>query len=262
MNIQVVNDNDFNDFQNLIQALAISYNRSPDDILKIGILTHISNQILPNYKLYNHIISGITQAKMINGRSGKYNIVNNIKLLEKNYDLISINENILDRAIDLVVTTFDSIYERGNNKMKTAYSMALDDPEFLFINLNLSVKILAEHLRNNNMALRNKTLHYITDAIKNEKKKLVKNIIDAYTSGIETNISLAKQEYHIAMTSLLKNYLERLNVSVQDANQFGMEQNIANRLGNTYLDKFILGLLIEMKERILRNSDLQRQLSF
>lgn len=262
MNTPIVNTNDFNTFQNLVQALAIAYNQDPNTILRIGMLTHISNQIMPNYKHYKHIISGITQARMINGRSGKYSIVNNIELLERNYDLLSINENILDRAIDLVVTTFDSIYEHGGDRIKSAYSSALNDPEFLFINLNLSVKILGQHLRNNNIDLSNKTLQYMTDAIKNEKKKLVQNIIDAYITGIENNVTQAKIEYHNGMNQLLNNYLMRLDISVHDANQFGMEQNIANRLGQAYLDNVILGLLIEMKERILVNNQLQMQISF
>ncbi len=262
MDTQMVNNNDFNNFKSLIEALAISYEKKPQEIFKIGVLTHLSNQILPNYKHYKHIISGITQARIIKGRSGKYSIVNNIDLIERNYDLDSINENILDRAMDLVVTTFDSVYESNSIKMKKAYSVALNDPEFLYINLSLSVKILGEHLRNNNIDLSNKTLHYMTDAIKNEKKKLVKNIIDAYITGIETDVTLAKREYHNGMNELLNNYLSKLNISVHDANIFGMEQNIARRLSQTCLDDFILGLLIEMKERVLENNQLQRQLSF
>lgn len=262
MNTQLTNTTISTEIQALIQALAIAYNKKPSEVLKIGILTHISNQILPNYKHYKHIISGITQARMIKGRSGKYKIVNNIELLERDYDLTDINQHILDRSIDLVVTTFDSIYDSGSTNMKKAYSEALNDPEFLFINLNLSVKILAEHLRNNNIDLTNKTLHYMTDAIKNEKKRVVQNIINAYITGIDENVTSAKKEYHDAMNDLLKGYLTKLNISVQDATQFGMEQNIANRLGSNNLDKFILGLLIEMKERVLENNKLQLQIDF
>lgn len=262
--MQIVNNYDFNNLKGLVEALALSYNKNPHEIVKIGVLTHISGQILPNYKHYKHIISGITQARMIKGvkRSNKYSIVNNIDLIERNYDLTSINENILDRAIDLVVTTFDSIYESNSINMKKAYSIALDDPEFLFINLSLSVKILGEHLRNNNIDLSNKTLHYMTDAIKKEKKKLVQNIIDAYITGIEINVDLAKLDYYNGMNELLNNYLQKLKISTDDANMFGMEQNIVTRLGKPCLDDFILGLLIEMKERVLENNNLQLKLSF
>ena len=259
----IANNNEyFKNVQDIIKALAISYEIEPKKILEIGILTHISNQILPNYKHYNHIISGITQARMIKGRSGKYAIVNNIELLEKNYDLSSINKNILDRAMDLVITTFDSIYENGTDEIKRAYNQALNDPEFLFINLNLSVKILGEHLLDNDMKITNKTLEYMTRVIKDQKENLAKKIIDAYVSGVEENIKEAKKEYFKGMDEFLQNYFKSLNISIKDAEQFSMEQRIVKRLGENFFNNLILGLLIEMKEEVLENNHLQRHLKF
>ena len=97
-----------------LSALEVVYDKSQSEILKIGLITAISQQIMPNYKHYNSIVSGITQARMTKGVKGKRYVENQVENLQTIYGLDGINEDILEKAIELVLFTIDSIYEKNN----------------------------------------------------------------------------------------------------------------------------------------------------
>ena len=160
-----------------IMALSRVFKMSENEIIKTGILTNIAYESLPNYKNYKFIISGITQARMIKGVNGKRKIESQLKKLFQTYDLEDINNDLVEKAAELMVITFDSVLTKSGKKVKENYIKALEDIEFLYINLKLAVKIIAESLRSEGISLVNKTLNYITDGIKREKKKSHKNIL-------------------------------------------------------------------------------------
>ncbi|MGL5593269.1 MAG: hypothetical protein ACRDDH_04955 [Cetobacterium sp.] len=245
-----------------VEMLSSFYEIGPVETIKIGILTNITNEMFPNYKNYESVVSGISQARMVKGVNGINKIESQIDRLLKSYGLDDLNKYLLDMAVELVVMTIDSIYDNKNTSLKKAYSKALNDPDFLYINLKLVVKILAEYLRGNNVEIDNKTLHYMTDAIKTKKRELTKKIINAYMLDDSMALVEAKKEYKLAMIEMLDNYMNKISVPIKHAQQVGMEQKIVEKLGKDSLDTMTSIILFGMKEKIIKNNKMQRVLEF
>ena len=245
-----------------VTALATVYGKSKAEIIKTGILTNIAFETLPNYKNYKHIISGITQARMIKGVPGKRKVESQLKKLFETYELEDINNDLIEKAAELMIITFDSVFTNSGKNVKKKYENAIGDIEFLYINLKLAVKIIAESLRKEGISLVNRTLNYITDGIKNEKKDIAQKYIDAYLSGDENEIILARENYREKMEIMLNNYVRTLNVPFTETYNLGMEQNIVRVLGKDNLELITGYLLLEIKERVMIDSRIQRILPF
>lgn len=250
------------EIKNQVEMISSFYRIGQVETVKIGILTNITNEMFPNYKNYESVVSGISQARMVKGVNGVNKIESQIDRLLKSYGLEDLNKYLLDMAVELVILTIDSIYDKNNNRLKKAYSKALNDPDFLYINLKLIVKILAEYLRGNNIEIDNKTLHYMTDAIKTKKRELTKKIINAYMLDDYNALTEAKNDYKIAMLEMLDNYMNKISVPIKHAQQVGMEQMIVEKLGKESLDTMTSIILLGMKEKIIKNNKMQRLLEF
>ncbi len=262
MELELLQRIDSEKFRNNIVNVAEFYDMGEEEVLKKGILTYISTLIYPNYKNYSYIISGITQARMVKGVSGRNHIVNQINDLERTYGLIGINENLLERAADLVITSIDSIYERENKKLKKAYGKAIQDPDFLLINFQLIIKILGEYLIKKDVEIENKTLKYMTLAIKDEKRKITDHFIEAYATENEESIVNAKEYYREKMNELLAKYILKLQIPYYDAVAFGTEQMIVKKLGIENLEAILYVILFNIKEKIMSNNSIQRMIAW
>ena len=245
-----------------LKLLTMFYNESESEILKIGILTNIAFETLPNYKNYTDFVSGITQARMIKGVNGRNYVESQVKKLFETYELNDINENIVEKAMELIVLTFDSVYFNSGEKIKNKYMEALEDPEFLYINLKLSVKIVAETLRRKNITLSNLSLHFITEQIKHEKRNIAQEYIKAYSSGDEEQLRIARNNYRETMERMLNNFIKTLTIPYEAAMQLNKEQEIVNKLGKENLDKITMYMLGEVKTRVLKNKQIQLKLDF
>lgn len=245
-----------------LKLLTMFYNESESEILKIGILTNIAFETLPNYKNYTDFVSGITQARMIKGVNGRNYVESQVKKLFETYELNDINENIVEKAMELIVLTFDSVYFNSGEKIKNKYMEALEEPEFLYINLKLSVKIVAETLRRKNITLSNLSLHFITEQIKHEKRNIAQEYIKAYSSGDEEQLRIARNNYRETMERMLNNFIKTLTIPYEAAMQLNKEQEIVNKLGKENLDKITMYMLGEVKTRVLKNKQIQLKLDF
>ena len=107
-----------NELEENLKGLSMVYKESKEKILKIGILTNIAIETMPNYKNYKMIISGISQARMIKGVSGRNAINSQLKSLFQTYNFEEVNNNIIERAMDLMIMTFDSVYSKSGKKIQ------------------------------------------------------------------------------------------------------------------------------------------------
>lgn len=254
--------NENTDVSKKLVMLGEFYEKPQSEILKIGLITALSQQIMPNYKNYTHVVSGITQARMVNGVKGKRYVENQVENLETLYGLDNINEDILEKAIELVLLTIDSIYDKNNTKTQRAYKEAIEDPEFLFINLQLVVKILGEHLRKNHVDIVNKTLKYMTEYIEENKNAVARTFMSAYVSGDRDEILKAKGFYKETMTKMLTEYVNGLRIPHNEVLDYAMELKIVEKLGKENLETVVHLFLIQMKEQILQRNHVQRKLNF
>lgn len=246
--------------QNSLNMLSNFYGESESEILKTGIITNIAFETMPNYKNYSQILSGISQARMMKGVKGRNYVESQVTKLFDTYDLEDINNEILEKSMELIMLTFDSIHFNSKEKTKVAFFNALDDPEFLYINLRLAVKIVAETLRRNKIELNNLTLQYITDQIKKEKSDIAREYIEAYLSGDERELMLAKTNYREKMESMLNDVISKTVVPYEKVNQIAKENEIVKRIGKENLDFITILLLVDLKEKILENKSVQLRL--
>ena len=245
-----------------VGALKLVFLKSEPEIIKIGLLTNISLESFPNYINYKHIISGITQARMIKGVNGKRGIESQIKKLLETYELEEINNDLIEKAAELMIATFDSVFLNSGEKVKQKYIKAMEDIEFLYINLKLAVKIIAESLKKQGVQLANRTLNYITEGIKHEKKDIAQRYINAHLSKDKKELELARENYRQKMEKMLNDYVSTLNVPFSEVQNLGMEQSIVNVLGKDTLELITGYLLLEIKERVMIDSRVQRMLTF
>lgn len=248
--IVLKNLSDMLDFSGVL-ALSKVQNISVSDVIKKGILTNIAQETLPNYKNYEYIISGITQARMMKGVHSDRNYVpSQIEKLLDLYELEEINKDLLEMSANLVISTFDSVLENSCKKVKEKYKSVIDDVEFLYINLKLVVKIIAEELRKQDIELNNITLQYVTDALKNEKTNIAQEFINAYIYGNENAVIEAKNNYRNKMEQMLNNYYENLTYNHEHASLVGEENQIVKVLGKNFLDSMTSILLVDVREKI------------
>lgn len=245
-----------------LELLKAFYGEDEKQLLKIGILTNIAFDTLPNYKNYKDLVSGISQARMMKGVNGRNYVESQVEKLLKIYDLEDINNDIIEKAIELITLTFDSIYFKGREKTKTKFMEALEDVEFLYINLRLAVKIIGESLRNKNVELSNLTLQFITDEIKNEKSNIAEEYISAYVSGDEKQLHIARNNYRETMERMLNNFVSQLSIPYDKAMQLNKEQEIVKKIGKENLDYITVYLLGEVQREILKNQQIQLMLEF
>ncbi len=249
---------DFGEIKQKIEALSFVYGKTKSEIIKQGILTNIAFQTMPNYKNYKSIISGITQARMIKGVNSKRNhIESQIEKLLEIYELDEINKDILTISTELVIITFDSIFLNSTTSTKKKYFKIIDDLDFLYINLKLAVKIIAETLERKNIQLSNMTLHYITEAIKKEKKDIAKDFINAYINGDETEIYHVKRNYQEKMEKMLDEYYKKIPYNYEHAVKIGEEKKVVETLGPDFLDSITSILLHDISIQIKQNNGLQ-----
>ena len=211
--IVLKNLSDVLDFSGVL-ALSKVQNISVSDVIKKGILTNIAQETLPNYKNYEYIISGITQARMMKGVHSDRNYVpSQIEKLLNLYELEEINKDLLEMSAN-------------------------------------AVKIIAEELRKQDIELNNITLHYVTDALKNEKTNIAQEFINAYIYGNENAVIEAKNNYHNKMEQMLNSYYENLTYNHEHASLVGEENQIVKVLGKNFLDSMTSILLVDVRETI------------
>ncbi|MCI7224505.1 hypothetical protein [Fusobacterium sp.] len=249
--------------ENNLMALCTIHKTTKEQIIKNGILTSIAYETMPNYKNYTYIISGITQARMIKGVKSKRNHIDSqIEKILELYDIEEVNKDILDTAVNLVIMTFDSVFQNSKQKTRANYEKVLNDIEFLYINLKLAVKITAETLRRQNIQLSNLTLQYITDAIKKEKKNIAETYIEAYINGNEEDLIIARSNYRERMESMLNEYYKTIMYNYEHATMIGQENQILKVLGKDFFDITISILLNDMKDTIMEKHSLQTGFMF
>ena len=245
-----------------LALLKAFYEEDEKELLKIGILTNIAFDTLPNYKNYRDLVSGISQARMMKGVNGRNYVESQVEKLLRIYDLEDINNDIIEKAIELITLTFDSIYFKGREKTRIKFMEALEDVEFLYINLRLAVKIIGESLRNKNVELSNLTLQFITDGIKKEKSNIAEEFIAAYVSGDEEQLNIARNNYRETMERMLNNFVSQLSIPYDKAMQLNKEQEIVKKIGKENLDYITVYLLGEVQREILKNQQIQLMLEF
>lgn len=237
--------------------------KNPEEIINIAVITDIARNLKPNYNHYNHIwITGRTIALRTKGKAsrkttGTHGIENQLEKLIETYGHDEINNDILNSALDLIVLTIHAVMTGKNKKLKRTYEIVIQDIEFLHINLELCVKIIAEALRRKNVQLSNMTLHYMSDLIALDKDKIVDKFVDAYSSGDEEKIKRVKEEYREIMSKYFQDFLAKQDVPFEQSIQLGIEELVRSHVSQEVIDNFVGLMLMKLKFNLISKYELQ-----
>ncbi|MGL4392660.1 MAG: hypothetical protein ACRCSK_04450 [Fusobacteriaceae bacterium] len=219
----------------------------PGKIIENAIITDVSKNTKPNYENYKFIyMTGRQVALSIKGRkprvTGSHGIPSNLDVIVKSFDTNEINNNILQTAFLLTDATLDRAIKSGGKK-EEIYKKIIDDIMILRTHIELSTKILGEHLINQNITLANQTLEYMCKMIREDKRNITKKFVHAFSSGDQNSIIEARKYYHETINGYFDDFLEKQNFSYHTAKKIGEESMIVKMLGQDNID-YLFGIIL------------------
>lgn len=236
----VLNRLETEEFLERAKAVSKVYRREIPDLLNEAIITLIAKTAKPRLKDYITYLEGGRRIKGISVRyrmkgkkawkDGTHGIESNLNKIIESYELKDINEDLLDFAYELIDRTLKSIFEGDNKKLRESFDIALSSPHFLHMLLQISVRLLGEKLRENDVELKNRTLDYILDRIQKDRKEIVKLFVEAQT---EAEKRYAIKVYYNELEKYFIDFMEReLNgLKGEDVKTIGKELALVDHLG-------------------------------
>ncbi len=230
---------------------------SPEKILQDTATTFLSTLIKPRYKDYDlyfesgRRIAGITMANVQKGRKawkdGTHGVKNNVDQLFNTYESDDINTDVINKSCELVKMSIDHVFLEGSEKKKKDFLQYITHNDFLFVMLQLSVKLIGLKLYKDGIDMENKTLEYVTKMIENNKRKFSKMFAEAVSTNDEEQFLVVCQEYSIEIENLLRDYMRRevaAGTPMGVANTQGRESKLVEQVGLENIHIF-LGYLVQ-----------------
>lgn len=237
----------------LISIIARKKSVSPASILNTSAITYFANIMKLTLNDYQTIylengrkISGYSMRLEQKGKEawkdGSHGMPNHLKIIFEAFGDEEVNKNLLEYAIRLINFTLENIFENGSEIKKVRYREALNKPNFIYMMLQIAIRLLAFDLKERGVVLENETMNYMIEMIKKDKEE-IKEMFEKCISEEDTQIAIEK--YY---EKLSKYYIDFLDKEfIQKGRQLikiGEEQGILNLLSEETLFTF-LGFLIE-----------------
>lgn len=222
-----------------LTAIASIFNKNPSSILNDALTTYIALHMplrLKDYKKTGNVTGG-SISLLKKGRIGVNSIPSRVNNLFDTYNSEMINSEIFKYSMILVSTTLEGIISGEHSEpVIRKYLKVLDNPNLIFVMLQISTRLIGEKLLENGDDISNKTLQYMLDMIKNDKKE-IQNMFKQASSD-EVAMEKAIDDYYEKLNKYFEDYLNRtLNMPMEDALKIGKESNLVDVLGedNIYL---------------------------
>lgn len=240
--------------------------KSPARIIHDTTVTSLSLKSELNLKDYHSVwlgngekISAYSGRLKIAGKKawkdGTHGMPDNIEYIYKYFDEEEVNKNILENACRLIEATLDNTFENGSTKTSSKYRRALSQPNFIYMMLRLSIRLLAEDLRSKGHELNNRTLQHMTDMIKKDKKKIKESYMNASTEG---DLETAHQLYYETLNKYFDDFMERkFEGTGKEAFDVGSERKLLEYVGEETVYIFLGYLCGEIKKKYPHQLSLQ-----
>lgn len=241
-----------------ILLLAELKEKTPAEIINLAAVTYFAKTLKPNLKDYETIY--LEKGKKISGymmrlkqvgknpwKDGTHGMPNHLVEIFKSVDENEVNKEILEYAYRLVDITLEDIFDNASHNEAKKYLMALEKENFLYVMLQIAVRLVGINLQEKGLKLENKTLDYMLNILREEKDNIKKIFKDCIKIGEPER---AIVEYYNILSKYLIDFESRkIVVSGSQIHEIGQELSILNDIGEETLFIFLGYLLGYLREK-------------
>lgn len=238
-----------------LKKISQKYNKKIPEILNDSIITYFALIIKPrlsDYDIYllemGRKIKGVEiRNKFLGRKSGAketQRIENKIGKILEDYELTEINENLLNYSFELIDRTLKAIFDKESElKNKKIYETALSNLNFLYMMLQLAVRLIGQELKRKDVNLKNRTLNYMLDKINDDRSKTTSMFKKAKTKKEVNDVLLV---YHKNLEKYFNDFMEREvgeNVKWKEVVEIIKERSLVEEVGENII-LLTLGIVI------------------
>lgn len=237
----------------------------PGEVINIATITYFAKTIKPNLKDYQTIY--LSRGKKISGnmmrlkqtgknpwKDGTHGMPDHLAKIFQSVDESEVNKEILNYAYRLVDITLEDIFDNGKKAEREKYLAALEKENFLYVMLQIAVRLVGLNLKEKGITLENSTLDYMLDLI-TEDKKNIKNIFRECVKRGEPEVAI--QEYYKILSKYLDKFTERqILVTGNQITKIGKETALLEDVGEETIFVFLGYLLEYLKEKYQKQKQL------
>lgn len=253
-----------------VKALQTLFNKPIEYIIEKILTTHFAKGLKPRLKDYQTIyidkgkdITGNASRFAMKGKNpwkdGTHGMTNNLRTVEDNLGFDFVAENVVEAAATLVETTINEIFSSRNRTQINRYKQAIPQSDFIYMMLQIAVKLIGIDLYNNEVIPRNSTLKYMTQMIEQDKKR----IVDLFQQSIINTgtINEAVDEYYAILEKYFDDFLKSKHlISIEEAMKIGEESLILKTVGEENILFYIEFLIENIQKRLMYNTLLNEEL--
>ncbi len=216
-----------------LDFIAQRFNKTPNEVLESSLLTYLAKRMPPTLKRYDMVVGGITPGSvniMEKGRGGKRPITKNLEILFNTYETDLLKSELFKYSCLLVESTLNNIIEgEVSDKTRQKYLDSLYDLDLIYLMVQIAVRLISFKLKDEGETLNNRTLDFIVNSIKNDRRKITLLFKEAHQTG---DIVEAKQQYFNLLDGYLKEFATRnFNGTMGYAEEIGSELNLLTLIG-------------------------------
>ena len=250
------------DFMSRVRIISEYLEKGENEVIEIAFTTFFGKTLKPRYKDYGKIY--LEQGKKISGcmirmeekgrkpriKTNTHGMPQHIEMMFEAFGSREIGRNILEYSFRLVDITLESIFSSDKEKKKEKYNLAIQQPNFLYMMLQIAVKLLALDLYKKGGKIENVTLRYMTEMIEKDKKRL--NELFANSFNDPDSLSYAIDDYYFTLNEYFKDYAERkFNVTLEEMERMGEENSVLKRLGEDNVLRYVGFLLERLRNKLI-----------
>ena len=232
--------------------------KEPVVILNTVAITFFATTLKPTLKSYQ--TTYLNNGKKISGnmirlkqigknpwKDGTHGMPDHLAVIFRSVDEDEINREILEYAYRLIDITLQDILENSKPSEAKKYLAALEQENFLYVMLQIAVRLVGLELKNRGKILENHTLDYMLEVLREEKTKLSQLFARCIVNG---NIEVAINNYYSTLNNYLNDFENRIiSTSGHQIRAIGAELSLLEDIGEETLFTFLGYLLGELQNK-------------
>lgn len=250
------------DFTSKVKIISEFLEKEENEVIEMAFATFFGKTLKPRYKDYGTLY--LEEGKKISGcmirmeekgrkpriKTGTHEMPQHIEMMFETFSSREIGNNILEYSFRLVDITLESIFSSDKEKKKEKYNLAIQQSNFLYMMLQIAVKLLALDLYKKGKKIKNVTLRYMTEMIEKDKKRL--NELFANSFNNPDSLSSAIDDYYLTLNEYFKGYAQRkFNVTLEEMERMGEENSVLKRLGEDNILRYVGFLLERLRNKLI-----------